>query len=172
MSMNMMHDSRPLAVLNDVDEIKKIEFLRKCIYRVCDPATVPFTDLLKFFPDFDEAYILMCFNEVHKETESYVTDTKDGIDKTLLQILEVESEVVKKGFKEQFLASKEKLLDFDWKANLVLESNSISNLNEPLVTLSFRIKGKKDVIVECNEDELDSLIYELEKAKSEAQALF
>lgn len=162
----------PLSFLKDVDKMKKIEFVKKCIYRVCDPATVPFTDLLKFFPEVDEALILMCFNSILKNTENFATNGRDNIDESLLPILEEESEVVKSGFKEQFFFAKETLLDFDWKANLVLESNSISNLNEPLVTMSFSIKDKADIIVECNEEELDSLIQSLENAKSEAQSLF
>ena len=168
----MIVDDNPMLILENVGEDKKLDFIKKCIYRISDASTVSLTDLCKSFPEVDPALIMMCFDAILKDTESYVTNKRDNIDGTLLQILKAESDKVIESFKDNFLANQEDLLNFDWKANLVLESNSISNLSEPLVTLSFSIKNQADVIVECNEEELDSLIQELEKAKSEAQSIF
>lgn len=167
----MKMEVNPLSMLENVDDVKKLEFLKKCIHRISDASSVSFTELCESVPEIDPASVMMCFSAVIKNAENYVTNERDDIDEHLLQILKAESEKVTNGFKDRFLAEQEKLLNFDWKANLVLESNSISNLNEPLVTMSFSVKNKADVIVECNEEELDSLIQELEKARSEAQSI-
>ena len=167
----MKMEVNPLSMLENVDDVKKLEFLKKCIHHISDASSVSLTELCESVPEIDPASVMMCFSAVIKNAENYVTNERDDIDEHLLQILKAESEKVTNGFKDRFLAEQEKLLNFDWKANLVLESNSISNLNEPLVTMSFSVKNKADVIVECNEEELDSLIQELEKARSEAQSI-
>lgn len=68
------------------------------------------------------------------------------------------------------------LKDFDWKLNVVLASDKIVNINEPLLDLELKIKNdnvnepakKEEVVtVELNKEELNNLITSLETAQHE-----
>ena len=67
------------------------------------------------------------------------------------------------------------LKDFDWKLNVVLASDKMVNINEPLLDLELKIKNdsaepakKEEVVtVELNKEELNNLITSLETAQHE-----
>ena len=68
------------------------------------------------------------------------------------------------------------LKDFDWKLNVVLASDKMVNINEPLLDLELKIKNdsanepakKEEVVtVEFNKEELNNLITSLETAQHE-----
>ncbi|XP_028404022.1 COMM domain-containing protein 8-like [Dendronephthya gigantea] len=59
------------------------------------------------------------------------------------------------------------LKDFDWKLKLIMATDKLSNMREPVVSLDLDIKekaGMKHVLVELSKDELKELIASLEAA--------
>jgi hypothetical protein len=64
------------------------------------------------------------------------------------------------------------LVDFDWKVNVTLASDMVSQCREPLLLLSLTLgKGDdsnfKEVILELTRDELDQFISQLETVNEE-----
>merc|ERR1711973_663913 len=62
--------------------------------------------------------------------------------------------------------SKEVLKDINWDVRLVLSSDRLSNINEPLVTVTFDVLSESNVVVkrrlEMNKSELKAFIESLE----------
>ena len=70
--------------------------------------------------------------------------------------------------------SRAQLKDFDWRVKLVLASDKLATIHQPLVSLDFDVKKhstKQTVTVELNNDELKKLIASLEAANRAVQQL-
>ena len=70
------------------------------------------------------------------------------------------------------------LNDFDWSASIVLGSNQISNLKEPICTFTFNFEDNQNGItstkscpVEFTLDEAEAFLVQLEAARSSQRAL-
>lgn len=159
-----------MAVLGDIPKAQKNTFLEKCIDKVWENSYVSASELSDCLVGcIPKLSAVQLYALVLKDIKK-VCISKDcsNVDPDLLEILNKNTGKIKEGLKSKFLSEKETLLDFDWKANIVLESSKISNLNNTLVMLSFYVKDKPTVMVECNEEELEMMIQELENAKSAA----
>ena len=65
-----------------------------------------------------------------------------------------------------------RLNNLDWKTSVILGSDKLTNLNSSVVTLSFNISSNPPIICEYIDDELHSVIVDLENAKKSVLSFY
>ncbi|RWS06796.1 COMM domain-containing protein 8-like protein, partial [Dinothrombium tinctorium] len=68
------------------------------------------------------------------------------------------------------------LTDFDWQLKMILASDKMADINEPILNLDLKLKNSKmkhsskNISFEMNKEELKNLITKLEEAHSACKA--
>lgn len=157
-----------LEKLSGCDERKQGEFVNESINIFCD-YTDNFNKLFEAFHELDPSEVLDLYNEV----ELFIQQSchKGAPVESLLSQIVSERMIEIQRTTDQLTLNKP-LIDMDWKVNIVLGSDKLANLHNRLTALSFTIDGEdKQIMGECNEEELQSLVNELEQAQQVAQTL-
>ena len=160
--------SLDMLSLSEIPEAEKNTFLEKCIDKICENSSVSTIKLSNYLVGSLHSSAFKLFAIVLKNVENIcISKDYSDVDPDLLKLINKNCAKIEESLRSRFLSDKESL-DFDWKASLVLESSKISNLNNTLAMLSFYVKDSPAIVAECNEEELEILIQELENAKSSA----
>ncbi|XP_054164061.1 COMM domain-containing protein 8-like [Oppia nitens] len=95
----------------------------------------------------------------------------EDIQKLTLECIEVRRPELRKAIINETIAENNPVLkDFFWKLNVVLDSDKMSDLNEPLVNLDLSVtenNRNRIVSLELDRDELTHVIKTLEEAEQE-----
>lgn len=99
----------------------------------------------------------------------------EDIQKVILECIEVRRPELRKAIVNNTIAENNAVLkDFFWRLNVVLDSDRMTDINEPLLNLDLKVSqtknGSKDdgyVSMEFNREELSQVLKTLEEAQQE-----
>ena len=164
-----------------------VDRLNKLLHGVADGIT---SRLSVTYSTFSEVWTLEEWFEVIDETTTLLkscvrnsTDKEsifkslDGLDENLkdsfVTVLKVREGEIQRALKDKSVTvSNKHLQDFDWKVKLVLASDKLANIQEPVAALDLDVKSgdkSESVNLELDKDQLKSLITSLEAANRAVQ---
>lgn len=173
-----------LTLLSKCPSNKISKLLHSIVDGVCDKKTsVSYEDFSGVWPSRDEWWsVTAALKDVVQRAIKHGSWTMDELttmlgDSVSVEVrraihdcLEVRSQDIRQVFLENTCAVGGPILtDFDWQLKLVLGSDKVANVREPLASVSLRILDERDkernVLLEMNKDELSTLIASLESAR-------
>ncbi|KAJ5075964.1 comm domain-containing protein [Anaeramoeba ignava] len=101
---------------------------------------------------------------ISKEVSNFISDAFIARKLEIEAVLKIDSSKISSCF----------LKDFDWKINYVMSSNTISEIQHPLLTLNLYLQSNgqvQEVLLEFTPPELEEFIDELQKAGNIIQKL-
>ncbi len=109
-----------------------------------------------------------------------MTQFAEEVQKIIYECLEVRRAELRKALIHNTIAFNNPMLkDFYWKLNVVLSSDKMTQINEPLINLDLNINEPKNgvqtqniVSLEMNREELSQVIKTLEEAQQELKQSF
>lgn len=111
-------------------------------------------------------FLFSNFDHSRLEESDFLNRLDQNKQSTVSTVVSIRQDDMKR-YLARLAASKEhKLLqNFDWKLNLVVSSDQMDSLNEPLLNLKLLAGQNKQIDLELNRTELDALIHSLQDAQ-------